>query len=527
MRSWLAANVVVGWDNSKREDRGGYDAFDCPLTGACAPNASLTNRARAKVVSNVYTTQFSLIASHAVTDALSSRTSFGGRLVRKTAKFRQGNVSNLTIGVDNADSLIAAVSMTSDAADAVAGWFLEQSLGFRERIFLTGSFARDAGSAFGRNIQAPIYPRFGVSWVVSDEPFFRKSWLMSQFRLRAAYGHSGVQPTVTDGPATYFFANGIVDGQTTRGIQFRSTGNFALKPERTIEKEVGFEALMFGDRASLSFTAYDKRSRNALMPRNLAPSVPVLSPTRLENIGAVGNSGIEASIQATLLEYRGWRWTTTIGGATNRNKVITLGDGVLPFGEDATRIVEGYPVYGRWQRPVLAVRDVNGNGTVEGDEIVLGDTTVYVGSTQPRYTMQYTTNVTIPWGFSVSANLAYTGAVTQQLTTYNRRGDYDPTSSFEEQAYAQIARNIGDWQTVSVLRFNSIQVGYMLPPRLARAFRASSATVTFSGQNLGMWTQYRGADPSVNSTPFGDKLTDDGSALPLTRNWSLGMRLGF
>jgi hypothetical protein len=178
--------------------------------------------------------------------------------------------------------------------------------------------------------------------------------------------------------------------------------------------------------------------------------------------------------------------------------------------------------------PILGFKDVNGDGVLEPNEMILGDTLIYIGTTQPRYTMAYSSTLTLPSGISIDANLGYESGFTQIQSTYDGRGFYDPTASLAEQAYASTTQGLwGAWQTVSVLRLNSVSVNYTLPVRFARSFRANSAVVSFSGTNLGMWTKYRGADPSINSTPVGDQLTDNGTTLPLTRNWSMGLRLGF
>jgi len=88
----------------------------------------------------------------------------------------------------------------------------------------------DKNSAFGRELQRVYYPKLGVSWVVSEEPFFPKwSWLNS-LRLRGAFGASGVQPGTTD--ALHFFApkTSNVDGTDAAAIVDSALGNPNLRP---------------------------------------------------------------------------------------------------------------------------------------------------------------------------------------------------------------------------------------------------------------------------------------------------------
>src|SRR6185503_1112939 len=99
-----------------------------------------------------------------------------------------------------------------------------------------------------------------ASWVVSDEPFFPRSGAISNLRLRAAYGASGQQPGTTD--AAYFFTGvtASIRGNDVPAITVGSFGNDSLKPERSIELELGFDAGFLNDAAHLEFTYYGKRT---------------------------------------------------------------------------------------------------------------------------------------------------------------------------------------------------------------------------------------------------------------------------
>jgi hypothetical protein len=208
-----------------------------------------------------------------------------------------------------------------------------------------------------------------------------------------------------------------------------------------------------------------------------------------------------------------------------RNKVTSLAP-ATPMGSNASRVAEGYPIASSWVKPVLGVRDVNGDGTVEPNEIIYGDTTVFLGGTVPKYSVTYSSTLRLG-RMSVAAEASYDGGYVEQLSMYNGRGYWDPSASFAEQAYAQVVASSGDWQNVSVFRLSSITVNFQLPVRWAAAMRATSAVVQFSGRNLGTWTRYRGADPTISSTIIGETRQDNGSTLPTTRDWSMGLRLGF
>jgi hypothetical protein len=78
-----------------------------------------------------------------------------------------------------------------------------------------------------------------------------------------------------------------------------------------------------------------------------------------------------------------------------------------------------------------------------------------------------------------------------------------------------------------VLRLNTASMTYRLPDEWTRMLKSSSATLAIQGSNLGLWTQYRGRDPGVNSTPVGEQLTDNGLTIPQPRKYAASLRLTF
>ena len=80
-------------------------------------------------------------------------------------------------------------------------------------------------------------------------------------------------------------------------------------------------------------------------------------------------------------------------------------------------------------------------------------------------------------------------------------------------------------QKVSTARWNTLSVSYYVPPNMLRALRVSSLSLTLQGQNLALWSNYRGKDPNVNSYSTGN-LTADTGQLPQPRVWSLRVSIG-
>src|SRR3954451_4147702 len=116
--------------------------------------------------------------------------------VNVNADANLASATNLPPVAQTVGSGILSASSASRQSQAL-GFFVEQGVAIRDRLFLTGALRTDQNSAFGTNFQQVYYPKGSLSWVMSDESWFPRNSLFSQvssFRTRLAYGASGVQP---------------------------------------------------------------------------------------------------------------------------------------------------------------------------------------------------------------------------------------------------------------------------------------------------------------------------------------------
>jgi len=133
------------------------------------------------------------------------------------------------------------------------GVYAQEQLAYKNRLFLTGAIRADDNSAFGSNFDAAYYPKFSFSWVLSEEPGLANSKLLSQFKLRGAWGRAGQQPDIFSAIRTYQPKVGPA-GQG--GVSPQNIGNPNLKPEIGEETEIGFDAGLFNQRLGIEFTFY-------------------------------------------------------------------------------------------------------------------------------------------------------------------------------------------------------------------------------------------------------------------------------
>ena len=399
---------------------------------------------------------------------------------------------------------------------------------------------------FGANFKAVFYPKLSVSYVISEEPYFPKwSWINS-VRLRGAVGASGVQPGTTDALRFFLPNASSVDNVDTPAVVDTSLGNPDLKPERAREFEMGGEAVLFDRRLSIDLTYYDKRTKDALIARTIAPSVGG-STTRFENLGAVVNRGLEALITARVVNRDLFAWDVGVNAGYNTNFIADMGIDPLtgkpipPIIGTTVQQRVGYPINAWFQRP-YTFQDTNGNGIIEASEITVADSAQFVGYPNPRWEITYTSGFDLFSG-RLRLNLLFDHKSgyyqlngTERIRCESRlncRGEIDPTAPLWEQARVVALRETpsrtqwGFIEKASFIRLREASATYDLPPSWARALRASRASLTVAGRNLWKATGWTGMDPEANYFDGATGIVSNFQTAPPPTSWTFRLNVGF
>ncbi len=404
-----------------------------------------------------------------------------------------------------------------------AGMYLETVVGIANRWYFPLAIRRDAGSALGSQVM-PKFPKLGVSYILSDDRWFQSlpgSGAISMLRMRAAYGQAGVQPGVSNKDRNYTETSVSFGGIATSYLSIRNIGNTQLRPERSKEYEGGFDLDVLNDRISTSVTLYRKNTVDLLTDVKTPPSVAGGSLQQV-NVGDVINTGLEISLNVVPIEHRVIRLANSVQFSLNRNRLTKLGSYQLgSLGSNGFAI--GYPLYGYWARPIVGVVDLNHDGMVSSTEYVLGDSTMYLGAPYPRYSINSNHTITILRRLSVTSVIQYDNGLTQNRSenTQTIRAYFDPKTPLELQAITQYS-DLNKIQTVSVLRFDALSIGYDMPKSITNRFlRNRMMRVAVQARNVGLWTNYRGRDPKVNSA-MGETNRDNGT-VPQAKVWQLSV----
>lgn len=222
------------------------------------------------------------------------------------------------------------------------GLYVQQEIGWKNRLFLTGAVRGDDNSAFGQNFSFVTYPKLSGSWVASEEAFLTDIDWLSTLRLRGAWGQAGTQPDVFDAVRTYAPVDGY-EGEAA--IAPDNVGNPDLKPEVGDEIELGFDLSLFNERISTEFTYFRQRTKDALIRVPVLPSLG-FPGFQFQNLGETRNSGIEIGLNAQA--YRGDDVSVDFAFtlASAKNEVVSLGSEpfVIQNVTEGQYQVPGFPI---------------------------------------------------------------------------------------------------------------------------------------------------------------------------------------
>ena len=276
-----------------------------------------------------------------------------------------------------------------------AGIFAQNRFGLADKLFLTTGVRFDGNSAFGQGITwdaLVAYPKVSMSYLISDEEFFPEAF--STFKLRGAWGMSGRAPGAFDKVKTW---ESVQFGQSP-GFLPQNRGNPDLKPEKTTEFELGFDATFLQERLTTEFTWYNSTTTDALLPVRQIPSQGGWN-SQAQNVGELTNKGIELTVNARVIESDDWRWSLGGNLSTNHSNVVSLGD-AASFGTGGlTYIREGHPA------PVVVGDVVTNPNEMAAPEYEEQE----IGPNQPTLTIQPTTTIRGPGGVTLRARGEFQG----------------------------------------------------------------------------------------------------------------------
>ena len=568
---WFRNTATLGVDNTTSQAQLLFlpNEISAAQDPDAAQGANLRRTPTARLLTLNYNGDFLWDAS----SDLTTTTSVGAQVISDQRELLAAS----GIGLGAPDVTLVNLAQRSTGSESYSennsvGYYVQEQVGYKDRLFLTGAVRADDHSSFGTNFDLIVYPKLSVSYILSDEPAAKgvvDALHLNSLKLRGAWGQAGRAPTAFSAPQTYTVGRVTLGDGTASSATTSSFGNPDLEPEKGEEIELGFEASAFDDRIGADFTYYNKTTTNMLQPVSVAPSTGFIS-TQWTNLGEVSNRGIELSLFGTPVNRADVRWDTRINLATNKNELVDFGipDKVLetPGGQAYGSVQqhrEGFPLGGFWVIPPLrcGIDELAPNATpcpynkgeaqltAAGAPIYhTGDTARrYMGSSTPTREMGFSNTLTLFKYFRLYALVDYKGGFYVfnqqersrcQAANDNCARNNDPRARFPvTQADSIMNRELAVYRAGSVspewiqkgdfFKLREVSLTVDVPQRFVAPTGAQSMSIVLSGRNLALWSDYEGVDPEVNSYGGRNFVRIDAYAAPMLRRYTAAINLQF
>ena len=520
------------------------------------------------------------------------KTALGGNLAINAllgASWQQSTFESLaavaTNFPGNSITRLSAASVKTNATSAGESWgfqsyFARVGFDYKNRYQLQLSARDDASSRFGANNRYGLFPSASAGWRIIEEPFMKNQRILTNLNIRGGYGLTG---NANIGNFSSLGLYGVSDqaGNAVRYLQSPGTAptqiaNPDLKWEKTAQSNIAIE---FGFLSRFNFSAeyYYKYTTDLLLSRPIPASSGFTN--FIQNSASMENKGFEFTLSSQNVNTGGFRWTTDANIAFNRNKILSLADGVPPYQAGfASWVAAGEPI-GSFRGYVtdgifqttdqiaaanaaavakfgtgavyqsaltspgdIRFKDINGDGRITSDDQQV------LGSAQPKFFGGVTNSfsyagidLTVFYQF-VTGGYIYnnTKAFSEGMNSIFGQTDgvlnrWTPTNTNTTVPRAVYADPNNNRRTSdrfledgSYGRIKNVVLGYTLPKSILQRLKVRSIRAYVQGQNLLTFTKYSGLDPEVNTFSGSSvSLGTDFLTFPQARTVTFGLNLGF
>lgn len=463
------------------------------------------------------------------------------------ANFRTSDLDLMinNVASANAGKLGSNVLPNSNSIiDELQSFFGRVNAGFADKYLLTATLRVDGSSKFGANNKYGYFPSFAAKWKIINEDFMSKNFF-DDLALRVSYGLTGNQAiphNLFDRRDRYgdWKTNTGGDNVESGGLSAVAFNNPNLKWETTSAIDIGLDFTFLKGRLSGTVDFYQKNTRDLLF--KIVSAQPAPNPFTWKNLKTdIQNRGVELTLVGTIIDQKDFGWELLFNTAYNHNMVTDLagfydtgeisGQGLT--GAFAQRIAEGRPLFAYF------MREFNGYGADGNSIYTKGDVQHFLDGNQsalPKVTGGLTGNFRYK-NFDLS--LFFNGVFGNYV--YNNTAN----AYFTKGAFANgknVTKDVvnskeGNFNAPDVstrflekgnfVRLQNLNLSYHVP---LKSKVISNLRFFITGQNLWVFTKYKGQDPEVSTNKSLNDIPSFGidyMAYPRARTWTIGANISF
>jgi TonB-linked SusC/RagA family outer membrane protein len=475
--------------------------------------------------------------------------------------------------LSNASSVLARESIGQKRTMAMYG---DVRLSYMDALFINVTARNEWSTSLPENNNSFFYPAVSVSAVLTDLIPELKNDILSYMQVRSNFAMVGKDAPIYATVTTYG-QGGAADGWTDgvsfpfNGVIGYSKGNTLgaadLRPEMTTSWEVGFDVRFLDNMFGLDFTYYNSLSEDQIF------SVPIAASSgfgaEVRNAGSISNNGFEVVFNASPL--RGdINWDINLNFTQNFNKVESLAPGVDQislggFLGASVRAVAGQAygsIYGfGWARDSASKKiliDDDPNSPSYGQPILDPEERAF-GSANPDWLMgvrnSFSWNgLTLSFLFDIRQGGYIWNGTRSALIFFGTaketeaRGTtkvFDGVKASTGQPNDIVATLDENWfvfgngngffgsnsedfiEDASFVRLRELTLSYALPTDIVNMLPIAGATLTFTGRNLWLSTEFQGIDPETSLTGASNAQGIEYFNMPNTKSYVFSLSLNF
>ena len=284
---------------------------------------------------------------------------FGAHSLDVTGGFRYTNFnfdSSSVAGANSGSDNSFNVSTNLDHLSSEGGknvwsnmaWYLSADYSYKTRYFLQLAASLESSSRFGNKADDAIkmcgvawgfFPSVQAAWLLSSESWFNLK-PVNMLKLRAGYDITGNDAIDYLAARSYLQAVKFYD--KSMGLQLGNVENDGVKWETTARFNVGLDAMLFDNRLALSLDWYKSKTSDLLVQKDYQFVTGM--GKYWANGGELENTGIEATVNAKLINTKNWQWELGASVGHYKNEITALDGPIDPVsvygGEVITKVGE-------------------------------------------------------------------------------------------------------------------------------------------------------------------------------------------
>ncbi len=455
-----------------------------------------------------------------------------------------------------------------------SAYFGEAAISYNNVAFLSYTHRFETASVFPKDQRNYNYPGVSLSLILSDIlPGLKKGGILDYWKLRSSV--AGTARLSDPYKNQSVFVNNFASAQTGAFSYGFDNNNPDLSPERQTTYEVGTEVRLFNNLVSVDIDYYNTYCYNQINSQYRA-SYGTGFVLNTANAATARNQGIEVVLDLNPIKRENLSWNVRFNFNHMWSKVITLPESIQQeyylsdtwlYLNARGGVTEGGPSttitgfhYERNKAGQVLISPTTGLPVVEATFTVIGDRNpdFMLGTLN---TLRYKNfNLSFLWDLKVGGDVfngtdmyltlqgksprtadRETPRVVEGVLKDGLQNTSNPTTNtlavnpfYNTTYYTTNALTEEDFvqKDVNYFRLRDITLSYALPSRLLKkATFIKSASVFATGNDLLLFTNYGGADPSVNgnnaSTGGVGAFGFDYGTLPAPISVNVGFRVGF